>query len=92
MSHHPTGIQVDLVGIEEGGRGRSCEEHQVCGKVLTIDAVVRLRCIQIKNGTLSPFIERRIKCHYMLLNAMFFFSLFLKKMMDRKKPRSVHSG
>ena len=28
VSHHPDGIQVEIVGIEEGNRGRSCEQHQ----------------------------------------------------------------
>src|SRR5690242_15471326 len=49
MSFHPTGIQVDVVGIEAGERGRSCEEHSVCGEVLQIDSVVRFRAIQIIN-------------------------------------------
>ena len=53
MSHHPSGVEVELVGIEEGGRGRSCEEHDVCGKVLCIDVVARLRSIQIQNGKWS---------------------------------------
>jgi len=26
---HPTGITVEIVGIEKGDRGRSCEEHNV---------------------------------------------------------------
>ena len=52
MSYHPSGIQVDIVGIEQGNRGRSCEEHNVCGKVLDLDVVVRLRSVQIINGLL----------------------------------------
>ena len=27
MARHPTGITVDIVGIEASNRGRSCEEH-----------------------------------------------------------------
>lgn len=50
MSHHPNEPLVEIVGIEEGGRGRSCEEHRVCGEALAIDSVVRFRCIQIING------------------------------------------
>ena len=52
MYRHPPGIQVDIVGIEEGSSGRSCEEHTVCGEVLEVDMVVRLRLIQITNGWL----------------------------------------
>ena len=37
MYRHPPGIQVDIVGIEEGSSGRSCEEHTVCGEVLEVD-------------------------------------------------------
>lgn len=44
---HPAGITVDIVGIEEGNRGRSCEEHDVCGRVLEENAVVRIRHVQI---------------------------------------------
>ena len=50
MSHHPNEPLVEIVGIEEGGRGRSCEEHGVCGEALRIDSVVRFRTIQIING------------------------------------------
>lgn len=55
MSHscrHPNEPLVEIVGIEEGGRGRSCEEHDVCGTALSIDCVVRFRYIQIINGKL----------------------------------------
>ena len=44
---HPVGISVDIVGIEEGSCGRSCEEHGVCGTVLEENAVVRIRHVQI---------------------------------------------
>ena len=27
MARHPTGITVDIVGMEASNRGRSCEEH-----------------------------------------------------------------
>lgn len=36
---------VEIVGIEESGRGRSCGEHAVCGSVLVLDSVVRFRSI-----------------------------------------------
>ncbi len=38
---------VEIVGIEEGNRGRSCEEHDVCGSVIDEDVVVRLRKVQV---------------------------------------------
>ena len=49
MAAHPLGETLELVGIEAGDRGRSCEEHEVCGSVLKEDnIVVHLRCIQVK--------------------------------------------
>jgi hypothetical protein len=50
MSRHPGTTMIEIVGIKEDGRGRSCEEHDVCGTALYIDAVVRLQAIQILNG------------------------------------------
>jgi hypothetical protein len=50
MATHPSGITVEIVGIEASSNGRSCEEHNVCGSVLTEDVVVRLRKVQIVNG------------------------------------------
>jgi hypothetical protein len=42
-----SGLVVDIVGTEAGNRGRSCEEHDVCGSVLELDCVVRFRALQI---------------------------------------------
>jgi hypothetical protein len=50
MAHHPTGITVNIVGIEASNRGRSCEEHAICGSVLLEDAVVRIQKVQILNN------------------------------------------
>ena len=47
MATHPPGIVVEIVGTLMGDRGRSCEEHSVCGSVLEEDMVVRLRKVQI---------------------------------------------
>ena len=47
MAMHPTGVTVDIVGINAGNRGRNCEEHDVCGTVLTLDALVRFRVEQV---------------------------------------------
>jgi hypothetical protein len=44
---HPSGIVVEIVGTEMSCQGRSCEEHDICGKVLKEDIVVRLRKIQL---------------------------------------------
>ena len=37
MTIDPKGIVVDIVGIEVGDHGRSCEEHEICGSVLRND-------------------------------------------------------
>jgi ammonia channel protein AmtB len=51
MPHLPSTTLIEIVGINEGGRGRSSDEHDVCGSaVLHIDCFVRLRAIQILNG------------------------------------------
>jgi hypothetical protein len=49
-SHHPTGITLEIVGIESGTNGRSCYQHDVCGSVIEEDVVVRLRKIQTRNN------------------------------------------
>ena len=40
MTSAPDGIIVEVVGIKENGRRRSCEEHNPCGSVLDLDTVV----------------------------------------------------
>jgi hypothetical protein len=47
MSHHPTGETFDIVGFAVGNRGRSCEEHEVCGSIIEVDMVIRVRKVQI---------------------------------------------
>lgn len=45
---HPSGVTIEIVGIERGERGRSCEDHAVCGSaVLQEDTVVRIRKCEI---------------------------------------------
>ena len=44
---HPRGILVNIVGISCADNGRSCEEHAVCGSVVDIDVVVRIRKEQV---------------------------------------------
>ena len=45
--HHPSGIIVDVVGIEEPSRGRSSEVHDTCGDIMAVDTIVRFRAVQI---------------------------------------------
>ena len=47
VATHPPGVIVEIVGTLMGDRGRSCEEHAVCGSVLEEDMVVRLRKVQV---------------------------------------------
>jgi hypothetical protein len=47
MATHPQGVVVDIVGIEKGSRGHSCEHHAICGNNLILNCVVRLHKVQI---------------------------------------------
>ena len=47
--HHPTGITVEIVGIEANSNGRSCYQHDVCGTLVEEDVILRLRKVQILN-------------------------------------------
>jgi hypothetical protein len=44
---HPSSILVEIVGTEMSCQGRLYEEHEICGKVLKEDVVVRLRKMQL---------------------------------------------
>jgi hypothetical protein len=44
---HPCGILAKIVGTTVSCQGRSCKEHEICGKVLMEDVVVRLRKMQL---------------------------------------------
>ena len=46
VATHPPCVVIEIVGTLMGDRGRSCEEHAVCGSVLEEDMVVRLRKVQ----------------------------------------------
>jgi hypothetical protein len=48
--YHPTGITVEIVGIEANSNGRSCYQHDVCGTLVEEDVVLRLRKVQILNS------------------------------------------
>ena len=47
MSYHSWGQTVQSFGIESPTNGRYCEEHTICGAVLTAYCVVRLRKVQV---------------------------------------------
>ena len=47
VATHPPGVVVEIVGTLMGDRGRSCDEHAVCGSVLEEDMIVRLRKVQV---------------------------------------------
>ena len=44
---NPTRINVDLVGICSGDRGRSCDEHSVCASAVTMGMVLKLKVVII---------------------------------------------
>ena len=48
MAYHPSGVTVDIVGINASDNGRSCKKHQVCGSVLAPDVVVCIRAVQLE--------------------------------------------
>ena len=49
MACHPSGIIVDIVGINASDHGRSCETHQCCGReIIAKDVVVRIRAVQLE--------------------------------------------
>ena len=50
VTRHPSGVRLEIVGINESNRGRSCEQHRCCGRIVTLDMVLRLRKVQIMNG------------------------------------------
>ena len=45
--HHSSGIIVDVVGIEEPSRGRSCEVHDTYGDIMEVDTVVQFCAVQL---------------------------------------------
>ena len=47
MAHRPEPIVIEIVSIEEGRHGQSCDEHNVCGGVMEEDVVVSLWKVQV---------------------------------------------
>ena len=50
VTHHPSGVRLNIVGLQADNRGRSCKAHRCCGKMVKLDTVLRLRKVQIVNG------------------------------------------
>jgi len=48
MACHPSGVTVDIVGINASDNGRSCEHHECCGSLVVPDMVVRFKCVQME--------------------------------------------
>jgi hypothetical protein len=50
MATHLPGIVVEIWEIKKGNCGRSCKEHNVCGKVVEEETLVHLRKVQMMVG------------------------------------------
>ena len=50
LSCHPSGILIEIQGINRDDRGKSREEPDICGHALHIDAVVWFRRTQVLDG------------------------------------------
>ena len=48
MACHPSGVTVDIVGLQASNNGRSCEKHKACGTLLVPDVVVRFRAVKLE--------------------------------------------
>ena len=46
MACHPSGIVVDVAGLNASSDGCTCEEHECCGTAAP-DVAVRFKCVQI---------------------------------------------
>ena len=53
MACHPSGVTVDIVGLEASNHGRSCEKHKVCGSVVKEDSVVRFKVVQLARDVVN---------------------------------------
>jgi hypothetical protein len=53
MACHPSGVCVDIVGLEASDNGRSCDRHEVCGSVVAPDVVVRFRTVQLQREVVN---------------------------------------
>ena len=46
MVTHPTGVSIDILGIERGDQGHSCKEHDIYGSILSTDVIIHLQKLQ----------------------------------------------
>ena len=46
MATNPTGVSINILGIERGDQGHSCKEHDICHFVLSINITVWLEKVQ----------------------------------------------
>ena len=99
--NHPIGVQVEVVGFLSGTRGRSCEEHSVCGCVVDTDTVLRLRSVVIMNGEFffgRSLLSRCRRCaqviyaQLLLMLPSLCFSTNYKQGKGKKKMLWLHTG
>ena len=50
MANQPIGATVTIIGIESPAHGASCAHHDVCGNMVQVDSILRLRKTTIKLG------------------------------------------
>jgi len=47
VHHYPNGEAVFILGLAARSNGRFCENHYCCGTAVRLDAVLRLRVVQV---------------------------------------------
>lgn len=64
-SHHPSGYEVEIVGLKKATNGRSCEYHDPCGDVVQVDTVLRLRSVSVwMKGVVGGAEEQAIAAYW----------------------------
>jgi hypothetical protein len=79
MAFYPSGVVVEIVGIEESSHGKSCEEHTVCGAVLQLDAVICL-CVADPKATSKGHLLMDQGMVLALIKGKIFGVCFLKRL------------
>ena len=51
MFSHICSSNIHLVGLNNGGLGRSCEVHSVCGSSVVVDCIITLKNFQTESGS-----------------------------------------
>ncbi len=54
-------VSVDIVGTEEGNRGRSCHIHSHCGQVLDVGSVV---CVKLERNFFKGSTKPTLACYW----------------------------